>query len=739
VLEVNVIRSLSNCRRIFHGGAGRVLLVTSLFLLVTSCTQPDDNGNDNGNQNDNDNANVNDNGNANGNDNANTNGDDTTPPSSPGLGQILVEFDSSAGSNVIAQALEGDGTEYGFFGDKDASGMAFQMTRLDVILPSTVAVRTTLDGSQRPSQLLASDRSAMLLSYDDDGKEVTAIFVATNGETTRTTTLLDTSTARSPAQAFFGTAELCDVLADIGSITDRILSSCDSDPGARLCTSSIAQSINALDSFCSAELFTVTDRLSPGIGQAPALTVPLAVVITPSSDSITPGTILSLRGAVLGGEPPYLFDWQALPDSPSQPEIGSVDLGTISVANVKLVFEGTYFIRLTVFDAAGESSFFEVVIVVSEDPDALVVEAQAVVDASDPFTVNLSAEARGGLEPFAFLWSLDTGEGQVTFGDEAAAATTTATFSQCGIFILRVTATDALGVTTGFDLPITIINTTTDLTVDIDPPDCAEGTLLDACVPLGASITLGVVTMNESSTGALEYAWEIIDGVDSAFLEDETTANAILHATGPATVVVDVTVTDSETCQSTTDQISVEVIQSGQLAVDIFSDGNATLDHPEPLQAQVTGAIGLLSFEWEVIDGTGTFTIDENAPQNVLFTPTTRPTVTVQVTVTDAARNACSANDDCAGEEECTADGQCAAIAEEVLEICESIFDGVRWFRQVEADRHGRFARSVERLAQQARRNETDRKTQRARIGLAVVALLKFATVVRLRQDPQLR
>ena len=96
-----MIRSRSNCRRTFHGGAGRALLMMSLFLLVTSCTQPDDNGNDNGNQNDN--ANVNDNGNANG--NANTNGDGTIPPSAPGLGQILVEFDSSTGSNVIAQAL----------------------------------------------------------------------------------------------------------------------------------------------------------------------------------------------------------------------------------------------------------------------------------------------------------------------------------------------------------------------------------------------------------------------------------------------------------------------------------------------------------------------------------------------------------------------------------------------------------------------------------------------------------
>ena len=656
-----MIRSRSNCRRIFHGGAGRALLMMSLFLLITNCTQPDDNGNDNGNQNDN--ANVNDNGN----DNANTNGDGTIPPSTPGLGQILVEFDFSTGNNVIAQALEGDGTEYGFFGDKDASGAAFQMTRIDVILTSTVAVRTTLDESQRPSQLLAEDRSAMLLSYDDAGTEVTAVFVATNGETTRTTITLDNSSARSPAQALFGITELCEVLDGIGSITDRILSTCESDPNARLCTSSIAQSIEALDSFCSAELFAVTNRLSPSIGQGPALTVPLAVVITASSHSITPNAVLSLRGEVLGGEPPYLFDWEALQGSPSQPDIGSVDLGTISIANLTLVFEGTYTFRLTVFGGDGESSFFEVVIVVSEDPGALVVEAQAEVFPSDPFTVNLSAEARGGLEPFAFMWSLDAGEGEVTFGDETAAATS-AIFSQCGIFILKVTATDVLGVTTGFDLPIMIINTTTDLIVEIDPPACTEGTFLDACVALGANITLGVDTTNESSPGALEYAWEIIDGVDSAFLSDETTANAILHAIGPETVVVEVTVTDSETCQSTTDQISVEVIQSGQLAVDIFSDGNATLGHPETLHAQVTGAIGLLSFEWEVIDGDGTFTINEDAPQNVLFTPMSRPTVTVQVTVTDDARNPCTANDDCAGDEVCTV-GQCAAIATEELEI----------------------------------------------------------------------
>ncbi len=627
-----MLRSLPNTR-LFNRITWATLLLMSLSLTGVNCTQPTDNANDNDNQN------VNGNGNGNVNDNGTTdNVNDNGVTGGPAPGEIFVQFDFTTANSDVARALAGDGTQYGFFGEKDPSATSFELTQMDVILPTSVAVRSTLDQFERPLQFLASDQSALLLSYDQTGTEVTAIYVATDGETTETTTILNSSSSRSAAQEFFGVNDMCNVLADFSSITGRVLSRCEDEPAAKLCTGSIAQTIAALDSFCLSELILVIDTLPSTIGRGPALTVPLGVVMTTAADSVTPQTGVSLRGEVFGGSPPYRFDWEVLEDSPSQPEITASQAGTIGTATAFLVAEGIYFIRLTVFDSAGGTTFFDVLIVVSEDPDALVIEAEAEISESDPFVATLTARARGGVGPFAFLWSQFGGPegGEVSFVDETA-ANTSATFSTCGTYILEVLASDAMGVSTRFSFPVTIVDLTAGLIAQITFDACGQPTLQDTCVALNGSLTLGVDVVNQNSgDDQFDYEWEVIDGTNSASLSGTTTASPTLTATGPDTLVVQVTVTDQATCQSTTDQISIEVIQGGELAVDIFSDGNATLNQPELLLAQVSGAIGELSYQWNVVEDEGSGTFDDATAQNVQFTPTSRPTVTVQVMVTDS-------------------------------------------------------------------------------------------------------
>ena len=147
-----MVRSFENKLSLISRTSLAVLLM-SVFVVALSCTEPTDDGNGNDNQNVNDNTNDNDNG---------TGDNDNGATGGPNPGQVFVEFDFSTQSNDVARALDGEGTEYGFFGVKDAGATSFDLTQIDIILPTQVAVRSSLDDLGRPSQILAEDDSGRL-------------------------------------------------------------------------------------------------------------------------------------------------------------------------------------------------------------------------------------------------------------------------------------------------------------------------------------------------------------------------------------------------------------------------------------------------------------------------------------------------------------------------------------------------------------------------------------------------
>ncbi len=632
-----MIRFFADRRWFWHATKGALAVAIMITLAQSACTSPDDNGNANDNQNTNDNGNGNGNGNTNDNQNINDNGVGGGPDS----GEIFIEFDLTDSGSLLAQALGGDATEFGFFGNKDAGAASADLTQIDVLLPTSVAVRASVDVSGRPSQVLASDGSALLLNYDDIAKEVTSTFVATDGQTTQATTPLGASAARQTSQVVFGLNDLCAALADFAAVTDSVFASCDSKPEGAGCLGSIHTASEDLASFCLAQVSQVVATLPANTGQGPALSVPLGVVVTADADEVTPGTGISLRGGVFGGAPPYLFDWEVLEGSPATPEVTATSAGSISTASLELALEGVFTIRLQIFDSAAGVAFFDKVVIAAAEPGALAVEIEA-ESSSDAFEVALIAQASGGAPPYTFSWTRLDGPGTVTF-DPQAGASTTAAFESGGNYILQVEITDALGESTLGSVPVTIVDPDTSLAVEIDFPLCGQSTLQDTCVALASdcladcpSIELSAVVSNASGAEALAFVWEVIDGANSAILTDQDSETVTLTAIGFDTLTVQVTVEDQGTSQTATVSGTIEVIQDLDLVVDIFSDGNATLNQPETLLSQVTGAIGQLSYLWEVVaDGTGSF--EDAAAQNVQFTPTTRPSVTVKVTASDAS------------------------------------------------------------------------------------------------------
>ena len=126
----------------------------------------------------------------------------------------------------------------------------------------------------------------MLLDYDDAADEVTATFVAIDGETIQMTVMLDTSSARKANQAMFGVDSICSALDDFSSVTDSILETCRNDLDSKLCTGSIAQASDTLASFCSLDLVEVLNTLGSAVGRGPALAIPLGVVVRRSSGGL---------------------------------------------------------------------------------------------------------------------------------------------------------------------------------------------------------------------------------------------------------------------------------------------------------------------------------------------------------------------------------------------------------------------------------------------------------------------
>lgn len=605
-------------------------------LLVILCLAPGCDPTDTGNENQN--------GNTNGNSNGNTNGNENGNPTNPQPGQIFVQFNLDPTTTDLARALEGDETQYGFFGAKNADGSPAGLSQVDTILPTLIAVRATIDDSERPSQLLGADDSALLLSYNATGTEVTAIFVAPNGETSSMTATLSAISARSAQQAASDLSGVCDRLDGFSAILEAIFGSCTDQLQTALCNGSIAQAVSALDVFCDMDLIIVTEGLADSVGRGPALGIPLGVVVDVEAESVSPNTGVTLRGSVFGGMPPYLFSWAFLDDSAAQPTITATSTGTISTASFNPVTEGVYSLRLNIFDFVGESAFFDASVVVVENPGALRVEAVAEQSGDDALTVTLVANATGGAPPYGFTWSVVDGPGTVSF-DDITRDRTDATFSRGGNYILEVAVEDALADAATFSLPVSIFDVQTSLAAQMTFPPCARPTAQDTCVGQdGGSIVLGVIVDNESSSAALVYEWEIVDGATSAGLSSSNQASTTLTTlpSGLDTVRVRVTVTDQATSEVAFDERTVEIIQEAVLAAILLTDGEALLNQPEPLLAVVTGVVGELTYQWSV-EPAGSGSFDSTSAQNVQFTPTERPaagqTLEVRVTVTDSAAN----------------------------------------------------------------------------------------------------
>ncbi len=324
---------------------------------------------------------------------------------------------------------------------------------------------------------------------------------------------------------------------------------------------------------------TITVNAASPVNQAPT-------VNAGPDQTITLPAFASLDGAVTD---------DGLPDPPSvtttwskQSGPGDVTFDDASAVDTTATFSvnGVYVLRLTADD--GElSSFDEVTITVNAAPP---VNQAPTVNAGPDQTVTLpsSASLNGtvmddGLPAppnLVTTWSKQSGPGAVTFGN-ANALSTSASFSQAGTYVLRLTADD--GALDAFDEVTITANAAPSVN---QPPVVNAGP--DQTIKLPAKATLsGTVTDDGLPRNRLTIRWSRVSGPGGVNFADARSASTTATFRRAGTYVLRLTANDG--ALSTSDDITVKVNRATLSISQIIPSQWSVLAAASNLDIQIIG------------------------------------------------------------------------------------------------------------------------------------------------------
>jgi hypothetical protein len=266
---------------------------------------------------------------------------------------------------------------------------------------------------------------------------------------------------------------------------------------------------------------------------------------------------------------------------------------------------GVYVLRLSASDTESTAS---------DDATITVVPANLppVVNAGPDLTVTLPATAMvngsvfdDGLPPGSTVtlqWSKVTGPGTVTFGHPNSASTT-ASFSEPGAYVLRLTASDT-ELTAGDDTTITVQPANQPPMVDAGP---------DLTVHLPATATLnGAVTDDGLPPGStLEVQWSTVSGPGTVTFSNPHSASTTASFSAAGSYVLRLAAGDSEFTISDDTSIVVHPVNQPPAA-----DAGPDLTVYLPAAASLNGTVtddelppgSTLTIQWSAVSGPGTVT-----------------------------------------------------------------------------------------------------------------------------------
>jgi RHS repeat-associated protein/uncharacterized repeat protein (TIGR01451 family) len=293
---------------------------------------------------------------------------------------------------------------------------------------------------------------------------------------------------------------------------------------------------------------------------------------------------------------------------------GTVNFGKGSAAATSATFTqpGTYVLRLTASDSQISSSD-ELTILVNPANQPPSVNAGVDQNITLPDAASINATVTDDNVPegstVKVVWSKVSGPGIVRFGSPSAAGTT-ASFSQAGTYVLRLTASDsALGWSD--DVTITANPSASNL-----PPLVIAGEDQTVTLPDQALLNGAVGDDQKPSGGTLNSSWSQVSGPGSVTFADARSAVTTAAFSTPGEYVLRLSAGDTELTAA--DDVTIAVLPVNlPPQVGAGADQNISFPNAVNLNGAVTDdgmpSRGTLSILWSTVSGPGTVTFTNPA------------------------------------------------------------------------------------------------------------------------------
>ncbi|MBU5612458.1 PKD domain-containing protein [Geomonas azotofigens] len=298
---------------------------------------------------------------------------------------------------------------------------------------------------------------------------------------------------------------------------------------------------------------------------------------------------------------------------------GAVSFGSPSAASttVSMDQDGSYLLRLTATDAAGNGASSDVTVV--WDTTLPAVSAGAGRTAGSAFTqVGSVSDATAT----TLSWSRVSGPGTVSFGSPSA-ATTTVSMDQDGSYLLRLTATDAAG--NGASSDVTVV-------WDSTPPSVSAGTSRTANAPF-------VQTGSVSDATATTLSWSKVSGPGAVAINSPSAASTTVSMDKDGSYLLRLTATDASG-----NSASSEVTLIWDTTLPTVSAGTPRTAGSAFTQVGSVSDATATTLSWSRVSGPGTVSFGSPSAASTAVSMDKDGSYLLRLTATDAAGNGASSD-----------------------------------------------------------------------------------------------
>jgi plastocyanin/PKD repeat protein len=247
---------------------------------------------------------------------------------------------------------------------------------------------------------------------------------------------------------------------------------------------------------------------------------------------------------------------------------------------------------------------------------ALPAPAQPFTDEAVSFDGSASSDGDGSIVSYA--WDFD---GNGTFDETSATATTSHPYPLAGTFAVRLRVTDDRGNTH---------DATRSLTVRSRVPT-PSFTATPATVSKGQAVSFDGSASTDADGAIVKFEWNL-DG--AGFVEGPATTSRSYTAAGPVTVTLRVTDNDGRTAETTRTLTVTNAAPNAALIASTLSPGNGADVTFDAGGSGDTDGGTISRYEWD-LDGNGSFETDGGTAPTITRPFTIAGRVTVRLRVTD--------------------------------------------------------------------------------------------------------